>query len=107
MRNKDSKRSVLHSIKRNTWNDTITSETAETLANAVNRRITYRHSDTVASIASLEGETPGSVELSEEECEALYREIGDRYKWFTRFYVSNGRKEHVQFFNETDCSYNV
>jgi hypothetical protein len=47
------------------------------------------------------------VELSEEECEALYREIGDRYKWFTRFYVSNGRKEHVQFFNETDCSYNV
>lgn len=107
MKNKDSTRYISQKIKENQQLGKIERTTAAELLLSINAGIRSFSENVPAVIKTNKQESGQTVELSKDECESLLQEISERYKWFNRFYVSSGRKEHVQFFNETDCNYNV
>jgi hypothetical protein len=98
---------LLQSIRRNVYQELLTEDAVNKLTKAIKRDIRLGRNENPATIIFPGDNNSRSISLSKAESEALLGEISERYKWYTRFYVSEGRKEHVQLLDATNCNYNV
>lgn len=80
---------------------------AEHIQEAFERGISFKDMDGAFPNFRSGDKPQNQVDVSDAEFKQLYQAIADRYKWFHRVYVSDDRKTHVSFLDDTVCSYSV